>query len=127
MSNEVTFLENGGITVTSARFVVGTKTFAVRGITSVQLIKVPAYYGGAVILILAGLVPIVIGIRSSIAFTAVGFFILFGGVWSCFRQKPSYAVVLRTADGEVTAYQSKDRSHVVQIVEAINDSIISNG
>lgn len=40
MLNETTLLHRGDITVTDARFVIGSQTFAIRGITSVRGIEI---------------------------------------------------------------------------------------
>ena len=40
MLNETTLLHRGDITVTNARFMIGSQTFAIRGITSVQGIEI---------------------------------------------------------------------------------------
>lgn len=47
--------------------------------------------------------------------------------WLATRQKPVFAVVLRTAGGEITAYESYDSDCISQIVEALNRSIVANG
>jgi hypothetical protein len=127
MATETTFFQSGDITVTNARFVVGAQTFAMRGITSVQGVETPANYNGAIALILVGAVIAVSGFAFSIELAVFGVLLIAGGIWLCFRQKQTYAVVLRTAGGEVTAYQSQNRDHISEIIQALNDSIISHG
>ena len=56
-----------------------------------------------------------------------GLLILAGGFWIFTRLKPTFAVVLRTAGGEVTAYQSKNSDHIAEIIDALNQAIISHG
>jgi hypothetical protein len=116
MVAETTFFQNGNITVTNARFIVGSQTFAMRGITSVEGIETPASYIGAIILIIIGAVLALNGFTSSVGLGIFGVLLIAGGIWLCFRKKPTYAVVLRTAGGEVTAYQSQDRDHISQII-----------
>jgi hypothetical protein len=127
MATETTFFQSGNITVTNARFIVGAQTFAMRGITSVEGIETPASYTGVTLLIFFGVILAIGGFFSSIGLAIFGVLLAAGGGWSCFRRKPTYAVVLRTAGGEVTAYQSKDRDCIFQIIQALNDSIISRG
>ena len=98
-----------------------------RGITSVQGVETQASYTGAALLILVGVALAIGGFASAIGLAVVGVLLAAGGIWLCFRQKPTYAVVLRTAGGEVTAYQSKDRDYISQVIQALNDSIISHG
>ncbi len=127
MATETTFFQSGEITVTNARLMVGAQTFAMRGITSVQGVETQASYTGAALLILVGVALAIGGFASAIGLAVVGVLLAAGGIWLCFRQKPTYAVVLRTAGGEVTAYQSKDRDYISQVIQALNDSIISHG
>jgi hypothetical protein len=127
MTDETTFFQSGEVTVTNARFIVGTQTFAMRSITSVQGVETPASYTALVFLILVGVYLAITGFPSFIGLAIVGVFLVSGGIWLCFRQRPTYAVVLRTAGGEVTAYQSNDRDYIFQVIQALNDSIISHG
>ena len=127
MTTETTFFQSGDVTVTNARFMVGAQTFAMRGITSVQGVETPASYTALVFVILVGVVFTIAGFASAIGLAVFGVLLAAGGIWLCFRQKPTYAVVLRTAGGEVTAYQSKDRDYIFQVIQALNDSIISHG
>jgi hypothetical protein len=128
MTTETTFLQRGDITVTNARFIVGAQTFAMRGITSVQGVRTPASYGvsGLVMMIGAGVAA---GgfLNSLVGLGITGVLVLAGGIWLATRQKPTFAVVLRTAGGEVTAYQSKDSSYISEIIQALNESIVSHG
>jgi len=135
VNTETTFFNSGDVAVTNARFVVGAQTFAVRGITSVEGAELPRSYTGPAILILPGAVAAILGFFASsmgggsvaAPIGALGLIPLAGGIWWACRRKPKYAVVLRTAGGEVTAYQSADRAHISQIIQALNESIISNG
>jgi len=113
--------------VTNARFIVGAQTFAMRGITSVQGIETPASYGWPALLSLLGLLMALGLFSGAIGLGVFGVLILAAGIWLFTRQKPTFAVVLRTAGGEVTAYQSKNRDHIAEIIRALNDAIISHG
>lgn len=128
--------------MTNARFIVGAKTFAMRSITSVQSVsrkEEPLGITGmgclSVIIFMLGLVISCCGFGSSTVWLGVfGILIIAGGVWLAIRALPSqpkpktiFTVVLTTAGGEVTAYQSDDQNHISQIIRALNDSIISHG
>jgi hypothetical protein len=127
MADESIFFQSGDITVTNARFIVGAQTFAMRGITSVQGIETPASYTWPIILVLVGLLMALSFFGGVIGVGIFGLLFLAAGIWLITRRKPTFAVVLRTAGGEVTAYQSKDRDYISQIIRALNDSIISHG
>lgn len=131
--------------VTNARFVVGAKTFAMRGITSVEIVKADQDVErsgikwaisrgiGAV----ACLAMIVLGLALWLVgdfsfWVAIGLGIVGFGIWfivylASIQTKPVFRILLKTAGGEVTAYQSDDENHISQIIRALNDSIISHG
>ena len=127
MADESTFFQSGDIAVTNARFIVGAQTFAMRGITSVQGVETPATYVGPVILALLGLIMAASLFNGSIGLGIVGVLILAADICIFIRRKTTFAVVLRTAGGEVTAYQSTNREHIAQIIRALNEAIISHG
>jgi hypothetical protein len=56
-----------------------------------------------------------------------GVLLFAAGIWLFTRQKPKFAVVLRTAGGDVTAYESRNRDHIAEIIRALNEAIISHG
>jgi hypothetical protein len=128
MDTETTFFQSNDISVTNTRFIVGAQTFAIRGVTSVQAIKIPANYGDSLAFIFIGVIIALFGFANSLfVLGGLGILILFLGIWVVTRQKPIFAIVLRTASGEIKAYQSYDSSYISHIIEALNRSIISHG
>ena len=126
MATETTFFQSGDITVTNARLIVGAQTFAISGITSVQGVETPASHITSIAVMLLGIILAIGGLAVSI-FIFFGILIIALGVWLFFREKPKYEVVLTTAGGEVTAYQSGDKEFMSQVIHALNDSIVSRG
>ena len=57
----------------------------------------------------------------------VGVLMMILGALQFTQTKQAFNIVLKTAGGEVTAYQSFDREHISRIIRALNDSIISHG
>jgi hypothetical protein len=43
------------------------------------------------------------------------------------KQKPSYAVVLTTAGGEIKTCHSRDGDFILRVVAALNDAIVARG
>jgi hypothetical protein len=128
MDKEALFFQSGDITVTNARFIIGAQTFAIRGITSVEGVETPAKYTGAILLAAFGVGIISLGfIHSSFVLGILGLLIIGAGIWLGVRQKPKYTIVLRTAGGEVEAYESNNRKQVSKIIEALNEAIVSQG
>jgi hypothetical protein len=142
--DESVFFRSGNILVTNARFVVGAKTFAMRGITSVEAVESdsselaekqsgnavgPIFTGTGLLIIAVGLICwLMFDFSFFVAVVAgiIGFLMLVVGA-SFVKMKRAFKIVLKTAGGEVTAYQSFDRNHIFQIIRALNDSIISHG
>lgn len=127
MADESVFFQSGDIMVTNARFIVGAQTFAMSGITSVHGVETPAGYAVSVTLILLGLLLTLTLVVGGFGAGILGLLMLAFGIWLAVRRKTTFAVVLRTAGGEVTAYQSADREHIAQVIRALNDSIVSRG
>lgn len=117
---EKTFFEYEDVKVTNARFVVGSQTFALGNITSVQAFaQEPNRTGPAVL--------IVVGIVVSLAGNAIlGIPVCIGGVAWLILQKPNkFHVRLRTASGETTALTSHQRDYIDKVVKALNEAIVA--
>lgn len=127
MADENSFFNSGDIAVTNARFVVGSQTFAMRGITSVQGVKTPVNYIGAVLLGLLALFMSLALFRGEYFLGIIGVLLLIADIFIIIRSRPTFCVVLRTAGGEVTAYKSKNHDHIAQIIQALNQAMISRG
>ena len=119
---EMTFLDEGGVTVTNARFVVPAQTYAMSGITSVKSLKHTPSIKGPVILGLIGLAGL--GGKDT---TIVALIFLAAGIAWFILNKPKYSAVLRSASGEAEALTSKDSDFISRIVKALNEAIISRG
>lgn len=127
-NGERVFFQEAGVSVTSTRFVVGRQTYAMRNITSVQPLVVPAKQGGAILLIIFALVVGLVGLENSSPLGALfgGGILVLGIIW--FRsEKDTFGVLLRTSGGEVRAIEHKSEAFIDKIVQAINDSIVSHG
>jgi hypothetical protein len=141
--DESIFFQGAGIMVTNARFVVGAKTFAMRGITSVEVVEAEEIVETQTVnplpgvIIGAGLLIIAVGFLCWLLYDCslwvlvgagilgVTMFVVAGSL--LIQPRRVFKVVLKTAGGEVTAYKSFDRSHISQIIRALNDSIIAHG
>ena len=125
---EKVMLEESGISVTSARFIVRGQTYAMNGITSVRaLVRNPSKLG-PILMILFGLFGIAAYgfMGSAFGVIEMGVVAALGILW--FRsKKPSYIVRLTSASGETEAYVSKNGEFVSRVVGAINDAIVHRG
>ena len=121
MENEEKNLYSGSnVTVTSARFIAGSKTYSLRNISSVDIGKIPPKRGLSSLLILVGLVMVFIeGLR------IYGLIILAIGIFVYSRANPKYTVRINSNSGEADGYISSNKSEIEAIVKALNDAIIN--
>lgn len=129
---ETVFLNEGSITVTNARFIVGSQTYAMRNITSVRGAEVPPRRLGANILGVIG-----------VCFLFYAFFFgftqhilagLFGAtslVICVFTNlvllRSDFQILVNTAGGEQSAYESWDSARIARIIDALNKAIVFRG
>lgn len=125
---EKVFLKEGDVTVSSSRFIVGSQTYAMSGITSVKSYKQDPDYAPAAGPILLGIAVLLIGyfffgfltILAGVALVALG-------IWIATKIKPTYSVQLNSSSGEASALADEDENWVARVVEALNNAIISRG
>ena len=121
---EKTFFEQGNVKVTNARFLVGSQTYAMNGVTSVKSHVVPPSRMGPIIGLIVG-VLVLLGASGSgkligVAIAGACGFILYS-------QKSTYSVVLNSASGEAQALSGTDGEHIKGVVSALNDALIHRG
>lgn len=117
---EQTFLNEHGVTVTNARFVVASQTYAIAGITSVK-----SYYQGpnhfvSLIILMFGVFGCLYNLFLGLLGVGLGVF-----VWR--TEKPTFQILLSTSGGEVKALVSYDKQHIDKVVLALNDAIVARG
>ena len=118
-----------------------------RGITSVEVIETDEYVdanpenkaakntitalaGVGMVFIVCGLIGWIGGGFSFWFFAvsgAIGLIIFVVAAILSTQRKKTFNIVLRTAGGEVTALTNSDKNFISQIVQALNNSIISLG
>ena len=130
---EMSFLEANGVTVTSARVVIGPETYAVANITSVRplLVKPNRAVEAALSVAAAALLLIGLALRGSLNTAAAGPFFIFAAIclvpaailW--FSRRPKHAVHLKSSSGESKVLLGADPAWIHTVVDAINQAIIS--
>ena len=120
---EKTFLSEGGVNVTSARFIVPSQTFAMSGITSVKAFEEQPRRAWPIIFLILGALFLFGGGGATV----------FGGILAVVSiawlvsQKAKFHVLLSTASGEAKALSSQNREWINRVVTALNDSIVHRG
>jgi len=121
MKEEV-FFDSGDISVSNNRFVVYGKAYAMGNITSVKT-RVTA--ANKVTGILLGLIALfVLFAAKSFLWGAI---ITVIAVLALIKAREKYSVVLNTSSGENQALSSKNKTHIEEIVLALNEAIMSRG
>jgi len=116
------FFDTGNISVSNSRFIVDGQTYAMGNVTSVKTGIEEAKKGGGILIGVIGLL-VLFGAKSFLW----GILILIVGVLAFMGAKDKYSVVLSTSSGENQALTSEDKTHIEQVVSALNEAIVSRG
>jgi hypothetical protein len=128
MSEETVIYESGEIKITNLRAVFGPKTYPVANITSVENKRIDPNTKGTGFFMLFGIAFLLIGLTGQNWGTAILGAAMIGiSLYISNSAKPSYAVSLVTAGGEVKAIESNDEATIKTIVNALNDAIVKKG
>lgn len=116
--DEQTFFNHDGVKVTNARFIVDANTYSIRNITSTAAWTQSQKW-------LLGVVLGLIGLATIKEATPIGiFFVALAGL-AFYLGRPVHFVRLHTSGGEVKAVKSYDLEYVKQVVQALNEAIVS--
>jgi hypothetical protein len=122
---ETIFFNSDAAKVTSARVVIGNQTFAMAGITSVEVAKEMPKANWAIptLVLVIGLFAMPSSVATGIIFT------LIGGLWlySEISKNTKYHLVIRAAGGEVNALSSTNATDIEVIASAITDAMVHRG
>lgn len=128
MTEEKTFFHYEDVSVTNSRFMVGSQTFAMSNITSVQALKQdPKRFWPTVVIILGGLYTLGSFAGDQTGSGVVGLIVVAAAIYWWIRKKPMYHVMLRTAGGEAKALSSEQKEYIEKVVQALNDAIVTRG
>ena len=120
---EKSFFNEGGVSVSNARFIAEGQTYAMSGVTSVKSFRHDPSRKAPIVLGVVGLIALFVGGNGVI----VGLLLLAGAGAMWFLQKPAFSVLLSTASGESTALTRPDEKLISSVVAAINDAIVHRG
>ena len=116
--DEQIFFNNNGVKVTNARFIVDANTYSIRNITSTAAWSQSQKW-------IFGAILILIGLAFLKEATGVGVFLFLIAAVVLYLGRPVHYVRLHTSGGEVKAVKSYDLEYVRQVVQALNEAIIS--
>lgn len=122
---EKEFYNNGNVSVTNARFRVGSNTYAMNGVTSVKRGQTDPNKGAPVVLGIIGL--IVIFVATALSAKAFGVLMVIVAIIWFKKLTPEYSVYLNSASGESQALSSKNQRYIDEVINALNESIVHRG
>ena len=113
---EKTFFNEGGVSVSNARFIASGQTYAMSGVTSVKSFREDPSRKGPIIMAVIGVLALAGGGTA----TVVGLLLIAGAAAMWFLQKPIFHVLLSTASGESKAHSDKNGDFINKVVTALN-------
>lgn len=122
---EIEFFRRENVSVTNARFMVGSKTYAMNGVTSVKKGEKTKSKIIPILFVLTGVLLFFStpGITARILASAL----VIIGVFAYKAIKPEYSVVLNSASGESQALTSQHEKYIDMVIDALNQSIVHRG
>ncbi len=125
---ETVYLRSQDVLVTSARVVIGGKTYASANITSVCLVTILPNQAGGYLLVLAGGAFFLSGLSGrEVLLMVIGTALLIGAL-ACFAgYKTKFAARIVASSSETDGVWSYDLSYAQRIVDAVNDAIAGRG
>lgn len=117
---EQIFYDNGTVKVTNARFMVGSQTYAMQGVTSVRSLVQSPNRIFPIILIIVGL----FAFGGSVLFALL---MIAAGIALLVMMKNTHIVALHSASGEQQALTSTDAGYINDVVGALNNALIHRG
>jgi len=123
--NEITILQEGNVKVTDRRLLIGTETYGISNIRSVQLVrqarnkKPLLWIAVGILLALWGTVPE----GPSVEFFNIGIVMVIVAVLIFLLLKPPYTIQIETPSNKFGVLNTADISLTKRIVNALNQAI----
>lgn len=112
---EVSFFENNTVIVTQSRFIVESKVYEIKEISSVKVGVTKNYTRTKIIIMIIGFLLMFFkdGRIAGIAIFAVSFLTLY-------LSQDEFSVKIKAGNNETDGLRSKDKEYIEQVVKAIN-------
>ncbi|EOZ3812814.1 DUF6232 family protein [Citrobacter youngae] len=123
--SEKEFYRNGNVSISNSRFIVGTTTYAMNGVTSVKRGQNEPSKAAPVIVGLIGVVMVFAA--STFLFKGIGALVALACIAWFKSLKTEYLVFLNSSSGESQALASTDKEYIDQVIHNLNESIIHRG
>jgi hypothetical protein len=123
--SEIEFYRNGNVSISNSRFIVGTTTYAMNGVTSVKRGQNEPPKAAPIVLGLIGLMMVFVA--STLLSKGIGVLIVLGCIAWLKSLKTEYLVFLNSSSGESQALASTDKEYIDQVIHNLNEAIIHRG
>ena len=123
--SEKEFYRNGNVSISNSRFIVGTTTYAMNGVTSVKRGQNEPSKAAPVIVGLIG--GVMVFAASTFLFKGIGALVALACIAWVKSLKTEYLVFLNSSSGESQALASTDKEYIDQVIHNLNESIIHRG
>jgi hypothetical protein len=121
--DEKIFFDHRSVKVTNARFIVGTQTYAMNGVTSVKSSVTPPERGFLIIVTIVGLLML----AGPTEMKVIGLLVAGFCIFIMTKQKSTYSVFLSISSGEVQALADPDEDFIGGVIRALNEALIHRG
>lgn len=122
---EQAFFEEGYVTVTRSRIVIGNQTYPVANITSIRTDTVHPNLLGPFLVGIFGAILLIVGISEGASAFLFGAGLIAVSVVLWKRAKSTYTIFFGTAGGEQRALESEDADYVNRVARAIDQALIA--
>lgn len=122
---EQAFFEEGYVTVTRSRIVIGNQTYPVANITSIRTDTVDPNLLGVFLAGILGAILLIVGITQSATTFLLGAVLIAVSVVMWKRAKTTYTIFFGTAGGERRALENEDADYVNRVARAIDQALIA--
>ncbi|NAT78172.1 QacE [Dickeya dadantii] len=122
---ETEFYNDGNVSITNARFRVGSTTYAMNGVTSVKRGQTNPPKTGPVVLAAIGIITAFAA--GTLLFKSIGVIIFIIAIAWFKSIRPNYIVFLNSASGESQALSSQDGKYINDVINALNEAIVHRG
>lgn len=122
---ETEFYRNNHVSITNSRFMVGSTTYAMNGVTSVKRGQTKPSKVGPVILAIVGVLMVLAA--TTLMIKAVGAVLVVIAIAWFKSIKPKFIVFLNSSSGECQALSSTDKTYIDDVINSLNQAIVHRG
>ncbi len=127
---EETIYTDNVVTVTGTRIIIWGTTYVLRNVTSVKMASTPPRIGGAILLLIFGVLILLAAFmplndnKAPVGVYVISGVMIGGAILWMLMSKAHFHVGLSTASGELHVLTSKDKAYIQRVVQNINEAIV---